>query len=82
MGPAVFLLAAAYSGCHRIMAVCFFIIGMALTSFYFSGTRINTLEFAPNFSGTVMGFMNTFNFIPVLILPKVAASVSSKVRTD
>ena len=82
MAPAIFLLAAAYTGCHRKVAVAFFIMGMSSLCFYFGGTKINSLEIAPNFSGTIMGFMNMFDFIPALILPQVLEKIAPNVRLD
>ena len=79
MGPAVFLLTAAYTGCHRTEAIFMFAIGMSFMGFYFSGTRINTLELAPNFSGTVIGLMTMFECIPILLLPKMEHIVAPTV---
>ncbi|KAJ3644934.1 hypothetical protein Zmor_022631 [Zophobas morio] len=76
MGPAVFLLTAAYTGCHRTEAVFMFVIGMSFMGFYFGGTKINTLEIAPNFSGTVIGLVNMFESVPLLVLPIVERIVS------
>ena len=82
MGPAVFLLTAAYTGCHRTEAVFMFVIGMSFMGFYFGGTKINTLELAPNFSGTVIGLVNMFESVPLLVLPIVERIVSPTVRID
>ncbi|XP_063917032.1 sialin-like isoform X2 [Zophobas morio] len=75
MGPITFLLSSSYAGCHWESAIVLITIGMILMSFYFSGTRINTLEFAPNFSASVMGMMNTFDITPVIGVPKLAAII-------
>ena len=56
-----------------------FAIGMSFMGFYFSGTRINTLELAPNFSGTVIGLMTMFECIPILLLPKMEHIVAPTV---
>lgn len=72
MGPAVFILAAAYSGCDRVQSVAMFTIGMGFMGTFYSGLKVNAIDLAPNFAGTIMSFVNgigalTGIFVPYLI---------------
>lgn len=72
MGPAVFILVAAYSGCDRVQAVVMFTIGMGFMGTFYSGLKVNALDLSPNFAGTVMAIVNgigglTGIFVPYLI---------------
>ncbi|XP_063917439.1 sialin-like isoform X2 [Zophobas morio] len=71
VGPAIFVVAAAYAACARKTAVFLFTVGMGMMSFYYSGTRINTLDLAPNYSGIIMGIVNGIGALPGIILPEI-----------
>lgn len=72
MGPATFIVAAAYSGCNRIQAVIMFTVGMGFMGTFYSGLKVNALDLSPNFAGTVMALVNgiggfTGIFVPYLV---------------
>lgn len=80
MGPAIFVVAAAYAACARKTAVFLFTVGMGMMSFYYSGTRINTLDLAPNYSGIIMGIVNGIGALPGIILPEIRKYWTLEVR--
>lgn len=72
MGPAIFILIAAYSGCNRVQAVVMFTVGMGFMGTFYSGLKVNAMDLSPNFAGTVMAFVNgigglTGIFVPYLV---------------
>lgn len=56
--PGIFLVAASYSGCDRVIAVTLFTLAMAFMGAYYSGMKVNALDLSPNFAGTLMGITN------------------------
>lgn len=71
VGPAIFLAAVPFVHCSREAAIILFAVGISMTSFYYTGTRINTLDLAPNYSGTIMGIVNGIGAIPGVIVPHI-----------
>ncbi|KAM4772109.1 sialin [Rhinophrynus dorsalis] len=76
LGPAVFLLAAGYTGCNYIMAVVFLTLSTTLGGFSISGYSINHLDIAPSFAGLLLGITNTFATIPGMVGPVIAKSLT------
>jgi ACS family sodium-dependent inorganic phosphate cotransporter len=80
MGPAIFLVVATYSGCHRFISILMITVGLALMSFYYAGTRVNTLELAPNFSGVIMGLCNALATFVNIAVPYFVHQTAIHVR--
>uniref|UniRef100_A0A3B3ZI35 Major facilitator superfamily (MFS) profile domain-containing protein n=1 Tax=Periophthalmus magnuspinnatus TaxID=409849 RepID=A0A3B3ZI35_9GOBI len=78
IGPAIFLVAAGYTGCNYISAVTFLTIATALTGVCISGFIINHLDIA--FSGIIFGITNTIATIPGMVGPVIARSLTANVR--
>ncbi|KAK2824551.1 hypothetical protein Q5P01_021726 [Channa striata] len=55
VGPAVFLVAAGYTGCNYILAVTFLTISSSLGGVSASGFNINHLDIAPSYAGILLG---------------------------
>ncbi|CAH2106482.1 unnamed protein product [Euphydryas editha] len=68
-GPAIFIILASYSGCNRNAAMVCFIISMGLMGAYYSGMKVNVLEVAPNYAGTLTSFINTVSTLAGIITP-------------
>ena len=56
--PGIFLVAASFGGCNRVVAVALFTVAMAFMGAYYSGMKVNALDLSPNFAGTLMGITN------------------------
>jgi hypothetical protein len=82
MGPPIFALMGTFAGCHRFIALFMFTVGLTSMSFYWAGTRVNTLDLAPNFSGVIMGIANAFTVIPSVTLSGIVHKLTPNVRLD
>ncbi|KAI2657840.1 Sialin [Labeo rohita] len=69
MGPAVFLVAAGYTGCNYVLAVAFLSISSSLGGISASGFNINHLDIAPSYAGILLGITNSFATIPGMVGP-------------
>ncbi|XP_075718149.1 sialin [Rhinoderma darwinii] len=76
VGPAVFLLAAGYTGCDYTLAVVFLTLSTTLGGFSMSGYNINHLDIAPSFAGLLLGITNTFATIPGMVGPVIAKTLT------
>ncbi|XP_029451481.1 sialin [Rhinatrema bivittatum] len=76
IGPAVFLVAAGYTGCNYVLAVTFLTISTTLGGFCLSGYNINHLDIAPSYAGILLGITNTFATIPGMVGPVIAKSLT------
>uniref|UniRef100_A0A667X8J6 Sialin n=1 Tax=Myripristis murdjan TaxID=586833 RepID=A0A667X8J6_9TELE len=72
IGPAVFLVAAGYTGCNYILAVTFLTVSSSLGGLSASGFNINHLDIAPSYAGILLGITNTFATIPGMVGPVIA----------
>ncbi|XP_056327550.1 sialin isoform X2 [Danio aesculapii] len=75
-GPAVFLVAAGYTGCNYILAVAFLTISSSLGGISASGFNINHLDIAPSYAGILLGITNSFATIPGMVGPVIARSLT------
>lgn len=71
MGPAVFLLIAAYAGCDRGLVVALFILAMTLNGTVFPGMKVNSLDLSPNYSGTLLALANGIGALSGIATPYV-----------
>ncbi|CAL8390908.1 unnamed protein product [Arctogadus glacialis] len=76
VGPAVFLVAAGYTGCNPLLAVVFLTISSSLGGLSASGFNINHLDIAPSYAGILLGITNTFATIPGMVGPVVARALT------
>ncbi|XP_045497490.1 putative inorganic phosphate cotransporter [Colias croceus] len=67
--PATCIILASYSGCNRAAAITCFILAMGFMGAYVSGMKVNTLDVAPNYAGSVTAFINTFTTFCGIISP-------------
>ncbi|XP_048858349.1 sialin-like [Brienomyrus brachyistius] len=77
IGPAVFLVAAGYTGCNYVMAVAFLTMSSTLGGLCTSGFSINQLDIAPSYAGILLGISNTFATIPGMVGPVIAKALTS-----
>ncbi|KAK0146018.1 Sialin [Merluccius polli] len=76
VGPAVFLVAAGYTGCNYVLAVGFLTLSSSLGGLSASGFNINHLDIAPSYAGILLGITNTFATIPGMVGPVIARALT------
>ncbi|XP_068183215.1 sialin-like [Antennarius striatus] len=76
VGPAVFLIAAGYTGCNYTLAVAFLTISSSLAGAASAGFNINHLDIAPSYAGILQAITNTFATIPGMVGPVIARSLT------
>ncbi|NWH99303.1 S17A5 protein, partial [Tichodroma muraria] len=76
IGPAVFLVAAGFTGCNYALAVAFVTISTTLGGFCTSGYSINHLDIAPSYAGILLGITNSFATIPGMVGPVIAKNLT------
>lgn len=77
IGPAIFLVAAGFTGCNYTLAVTFLTISSSLGGVSASGFNINHLDIAPSYAGILLGITNTFATIPGMVGPVIARSLTA-----
>ncbi|KAL0841148.1 hypothetical protein ABMA28_014896 [Loxostege sticticalis] len=68
-GPAICIILASYAGCDRYAAVAYFIASMALMGGFYSGMKVNALDLAPNYAGSLTAMINGTSTISGIITP-------------
>ncbi|KAL1452529.1 hypothetical protein WDU94_006752 [Cyamophila willieti] len=71
MGPAIGLVLASYAGCNRALTVFWFTVGMAFMGFYYPSIKVNTLDLAPNYAGTLMAIVNGLGAVSGIFSPSL-----------
>eukprot|EP00128_Syssomonas_multiformis_P005964 Colp12_sorted_trinity150504_noHs@24495 len=67
LGPALFLVLAAYVGTTPEVGMAFITLGLTLNSLTFIGVSINQLDIAPSYAGVIFGLGNTAGCIPGIV---------------
>ncbi|XP_047994928.1 putative inorganic phosphate cotransporter [Leguminivora glycinivorella] len=68
-GPAICIILASYAGCDRNAAMVYFIISMGLMGGFYAGMKVNALDLAPNFAGSLTSLVNTTSTFTGMITP-------------
>ncbi|GBP77577.1 Putative inorganic phosphate cotransporter [Eumeta japonica] len=68
-GPAICIILASYAGCNGNLAVIYFIVSMALMGGFYSGMKVNALDLAPNYAGTLTSLVNSTSTLAGIITP-------------
>lgn len=79
IGPGVFIVAASYSGCHRLLVVAMFTLGMSFMGTFYSGIKANSLDIAPNYAGVVMAIANGLGGLAGVIGPYIVGVLTPNV---
>lgn len=82
VGTGSLLLAATYAGCSQMLAVALFTGGMGLMGFYYSSMRVNALDLAPNYAGTLMAIINGLGAVSGMITPYLVGALIEDVSID
>lgn len=79
VGPGVFIVAASYSGCDRMLAVGMFTIAMGLMGTFYCGMKCNGLDLCPNYAGSLMAIVNGVGAISGIITPYLISALTPDV---
>lgn len=74
-GSAAALLGVAYSGCDRVKTVALLATAIGANGGKFGGFLVNIIDIAPNYSGILMGTINTIASLPGFFAPWVAGMI-------
>lgn len=77
LGPAAFIIAASYAGCDRTVVVVLFCIGMGAMGTFYPGMKVNALDLASNYSGTIMAIVNGIGAITGIITPLLVGTLAT-----
>nr|XP_034194461.1 putative inorganic phosphate cotransporter [Osmia lignaria] len=61
LSPGLLMIVQAYHGCDRVTSVAIFTIALTINGAVTAGYLGNSLDIAPNFSGTIFGMANTLS---------------------
>lgn len=77
IGPAIFIVAASYAGCDRIVVVTLFTIAMGIMGTFYPGMKVNPLDLSPNYAGTLMAVTNGIGAITGIIGPTLVGFMTT-----
>jgi hypothetical protein len=73
------LLFASFAECERLKSVVWFVAAMSAMGFYYSSTKTNSLDLAPNYAGIVTGIINGFAVFMGMLSPIMVGSFVTRV---
>lgn len=79
MGPAIFIIAASYAGCDRIVVVAMFTLAMGFMGTFYPGMKVNPLDLSPNYAGTLMAITNGIGALTGIIVPTIVGVMTPNV---
>ncbi|XP_046751159.1 putative inorganic phosphate cotransporter [Diprion similis] len=76
MSTAVFIVAASYAGCNRALVIVFFTIGVGSMGLFYPSAMVNSLDLAPNYSGTVTAVGGVMLSLVAILAPYVVGVIT------
>ena len=73
------MIGASYAGCDRTEVICLLTIAMGFMGTYYCGMKVNALDLAPNYAGTLMAISNGLGAITGMISPSFVGMVTAEV---
>lgn len=67
---------ASYAGCDRTVVIVLFCVGMGLMGTFYPGMKVNALDLAPNYAGTIMAIVNGVGAITGIITPLLVGGIT------
>lgn len=67
--PAIFMLLAPYVGTDRTLAILMFTLSTGFMGLYYPGIKLNPIDLAPNYAGTVTGIVNGMGSLSGILAP-------------
>lgn len=77
--PGIFLVAASYAGCDKIMVVVLFTIAMGFMGTFYPGMKVNPLDLSPNYAGSLMAVTNGIGAITGVLAPYAVGVLTTNV---
>lgn len=77
--PAIFIVAASYAGCDKIVVVALFTIAMGFMGTFYPGMKVNPLDLSPNYAGSIMALTNGIGAITGVFAPYIAGVLTPNV---
>lgn len=75
MLPAVFMVCASFAGTEKGTVITCFTLSMGLMGAYYAGIKLNSLDLAPNYAGSLMAIVNGCGAITGFLSPYVAGKI-------
>ncbi|XP_075973727.1 putative inorganic phosphate cotransporter [Anticarsia gemmatalis] len=75
-GPAICIILASYAGCDRTKAMVYFVVSMGLMGGFYGGMKVNALDLAPNYAGSLTSLVNTTSTFAGIITPYLIGSLT------
>lgn len=69
MLPAIFILAASYAGCNKVLVVILFTVAIGFTGAWVPGYGVNALDLSPNYAGSLSALANNLGSIAGIVAP-------------
>lgn len=80
IGPAIFIVAASYAGCDKILVVALFTLAMGFMGTFYPGMKVNPLDLSPNYAGSIMAVTNGVGAITGILAPNFVGILTTNVR--
>lgn len=75
-GSGIFLLAASYARCDRVLAVMLFVLSLTTMGAAFPSLMVNSLDLSPNYAGTLTGVTNGAATCSGIIMPIIIGNLT------
>lgn len=79
IGPAIFIIAASYAGCDRVLVVGMFSLAMGFMGTFYPGMKVNPLDLSPNYAGTLMAITNGIGAFAGILVPYIVGVMTPNV---
>lgn len=81
LSPGLLMIVQAYHGCDRVASVSIFTVALTINGAVTAGYLGNSLDIAPNFSGTIFGIANTFSSLGGFLSSYMVGTITYKNQT-
>ncbi|XP_046751158.1 putative inorganic phosphate cotransporter [Diprion similis] len=69
VAAAVFMIAASYAGCDRVLVVVCFTAGIGVMGLFYPSVIVNQLDLAPNYCGSIVALADTVTSLLAILAP-------------
>ncbi|XP_014248408.1 sialin-like isoform X1 [Cimex lectularius] len=76
VGSSFGLIGASYSGCNVHVAMTCLIVGMALMGCFYPSLKVNPIDLAPNYAGTVAALSHSIGGLSGIVIPYIVSSLT------
>ncbi|XP_058791429.1 putative inorganic phosphate cotransporter isoform X2 [Phymastichus coffea] len=82
IGPGLFIVAASYAKCDRVLVVGMFTLGVTLLGSGIPSLKVNALDLSPNYAGTVMAISNSAAACTGILTPYIVGVLTPNQTID